>query len=112
MSMRIEGLARRSFIMGMRLWPPLRIFAPSPCCWSMAIASGIVLGRRYSNDGGIICASPRMGVTPEHGVYRNSAKFEQRNIRRGLATEQYHRRLGAAFANRRWHSGWLLAPGC
>src|SRR5215831_6741436 len=61
MSIRYAGRASRSFIMGMRLCPPLRIFASSPCCSSRAIASGIVVGLRYSKAGGII-ASPSSQV--------------------------------------------------
>src|ERR1700743_2906714 len=54
MSIKWLGLASRSFIMGIRLWPPLRILASSPCCCSIATASGRVLGRRYSKAGGIM----------------------------------------------------------
>src|SRR6516162_4340541 len=52
----------RSFIMGMRLWPPLKILASSPYCLRKATASGMVLGRRYSKAGEII-ASPYLPQT-------------------------------------------------
>src|SRR5215472_8353210 len=54
MSIKWLGRASRSFIMGIRLWPPLRILASSPCCCSNAMASGTFLGRRYSKAGGIM----------------------------------------------------------
>src|ERR1700739_2987668 len=54
MSIRWLGRARRSFIMGIRLWPPLRILGSSPCCCRRPTASGSVLGRRYSKAGGIM----------------------------------------------------------
>src|SRR5215469_1257730 len=53
-STRYAGLASRNFIIGIRLWPPLRILASSPYCCRKAIASGMVFGRRYSKAGGII----------------------------------------------------------
>src|ERR1700722_16558682 len=49
-----SGRASRIFIMGIRLWPPLRIFAPSPCSCKRAIASEMDSGRKYSKDWGII----------------------------------------------------------
>src|SRR5262249_49314817 len=54
MSMRYSGRARRIFIIGIRLCPPLKIFAPSPCCCSREMASRMLSGRRYSKDCGII----------------------------------------------------------
>src|ERR1700730_8246829 len=54
MSMRYSGLASRIFIIGIKLCPPLKIFAASPCCFNKPIASDIVSGRQYSNDWGII----------------------------------------------------------
>src|SRR5579864_3944500 len=44
--------------MGIRLCPPLRILASSPCCCSRPTASGSVLGRRYSKAGGIMGRPP------------------------------------------------------
>jgi hypothetical protein len=52
--MRNSGRASRTFIMGIRLCPPLRIFAPSPYSFSRAMASETVSGRKYSKDWGII----------------------------------------------------------
>src|SRR5580704_4886733 len=49
-----SGRASRIFIIGIRLWPPLRIFAPSPCSSKRAIASETDCGRKYSKDWGII----------------------------------------------------------
>src|ERR1700722_3423238 len=49
-----SGRASRIFIIGIRLWPPLRIFAPSPCSCKRAIASEMDSGRKYSKDWGII----------------------------------------------------------
>src|ERR1700756_2157608 len=52
--MRYSGLASRTFIMGIRLCPPLKILAASPCRSSKATASLSVPGLQYSNDWGII----------------------------------------------------------
>src|SRR5690242_9944966 len=52
MSIKQLGLARRNFIIGMRLWPPLRIFASSPRSDSNETASERLPGLRYSNDAG------------------------------------------------------------
>jgi hypothetical protein len=69
MSISHPGRAIRSFIIGIRLWPPLRIFASSPWSWSRETASGIVAGLRYSNTGGIIVAL---------AVYMLPDRFSQR----------------------------------
>src|ERR1043166_2024976 len=49
------GCVSRSFIAGIRLWPPARIFASS--FWASRLsASSIVFARLYSNDAGIMIA--------------------------------------------------------
>src|SRR5215475_13972147 len=54
MSITYAGRASRSFIIGIRLWPPLNILASSPCRCRRVIASEMVEGRRYSKAGGIM----------------------------------------------------------
>src|ERR1700732_1134816 len=49
-----SGRAKLIFILEIRLCPPLRIFAPSPCSCNKAMASETVSGQKYSNDWGII----------------------------------------------------------
>src|SRR5919106_1269491 len=57
MSMRTSGLARRSFIIGSRLWPPARSRASGPCRSSSAKASSTLPARSYSNGAGV-CMFP------------------------------------------------------
>jgi hypothetical protein len=44
-SIRVAGCASRSFISGIRLWPPAIALASSPCSASRLSASAIVLAR-------------------------------------------------------------------
>jgi hypothetical protein len=44
MSTRVPGAAKRSFMSGIRLWPPASTFASSPRCASSASASSSVSG--------------------------------------------------------------------
>jgi hypothetical protein len=50
------GVAKRSFISGMRLWPPASTFASSPRSESVAITSSSVDGAEYSNLAGYTIA--------------------------------------------------------
>src|SRR5271165_2545222 len=91
MSISQVGLARRSLIIGIRLWPPLMTLASSPYWVRSAIASGIVRGLEYSNAAGTIlgplsCFTPgspvvnslpdRLGgdITANHFICRDAAK--------------------------------------
>src|SRR5664279_1365792 len=70
--MRCRGAERRSFISGMRLWPPARSLASSPNWLSSVTASGYDFARWHSNARGYI-PPPRPGdaglpqpLLPEH----------------------------------------------
>ena len=52
MSTRWAGAAKRSFIMGMRLWPPASTLPSSPNSSRAARAPSRVSGAWYSNAGG------------------------------------------------------------
>src|SRR5260370_19534719 len=73
MSIKKPGRARRSFIMGMRLWPPLKSLASSPCCCNRAMASGMLVGRKYSKAGGII--DPPFDVELADGCRRKGVPY-------------------------------------
>src|SRR5215831_12176017 len=60
MSTRWPGLARRSFMSGMRLWPPERILASAPSLTRRPVASSIVRGAWYSKGPGIMSAPFRL----------------------------------------------------
>jgi hypothetical protein len=53
MSTRCSGLARRSFIIGIRLCPPATTRASWPCCVNRPMASCRDCGRWYANGAGI-----------------------------------------------------------
>src|SRR3954470_17419744 len=53
MSIRCCGLARRSFIIGSRLWPPAMIRASGPSRSSEAMAPSTLVARSYSNGAGV-----------------------------------------------------------
>src|SRR3954447_3147169 len=61
MSMRTSGLARRSFIIGSRLWPPAMTRASGPWRWSAAMAPSTVVARSYSNGPGVCTSGPLLG---------------------------------------------------
>jgi hypothetical protein len=50
----VFGEASRSFISGMRLCPPARIFASDPCFLRSAIGSERLFGEKYSKGTGIM----------------------------------------------------------
>src|SRR5436190_20168857 len=52
MSMMTAGLAKRSFIMGMRVIPPERILQSSPYVFASDKASSSEFGAKYSKRGG------------------------------------------------------------
>src|SRR6266481_1796095 len=58
MSTRWWGAASRSFISGIRLWPPERTLASSPSFARSAVASPSELGAWYSKAPGIIVVTP------------------------------------------------------
>src|SRR4051794_23295704 len=58
MSIRCCGLARRSFIIGSRLWPPAMIRASGPSRSSEAIAPSTLVARSYSNGAGVCNRAP------------------------------------------------------
>src|SRR5215213_11451947 len=61
MSIRCCGLARRSFIIGSRLWPPAMIRASGPSRSSEAMAPSTLVARSYSNGaGGLQTGSSRV----------------------------------------------------
>src|SRR3954454_3957084 len=58
MSISTSGLARRSFIIGSRLWPPAMTRASGPWRWSAAIAPSTLVARSYSNGPGVCTSGP------------------------------------------------------
>ncbi len=62
-STRWAGKARRSFIIGMRLWPPARTLASSPSSARVASASSRDAGAEYSNAAGYITPPRWVGET-------------------------------------------------
>src|SRR3954447_1156079 len=68
MSMRTSGLARRSFIIGSRLWPPAMTRASGPWRWSAAMAPSTVVARSYSNGPGVCTSGPLLGRTGGPGL--------------------------------------------
>src|SRR5262245_51798618 len=81
MSTITRGLARRSFIAGIRLCPPASTFASSPCRASMATASSMVEGRKYSKLAGYISSSNSNGHDGTH-LHRPPDPFRrQRKIK-------------------------------
>src|SRR3954464_11501779 len=59
MSTRCDGVARRSFIIGSRLWPPAMTRASGPRRSRAAIAPSTLVARSYSNGAGVCTgASP------------------------------------------------------
>src|SRR3954447_1988250 len=61
MSMRTSGVARRSFIIGSRLWPPAMTRASGPWRWSAAMAPSTLVARSYSNGPGVCTSGPLLG---------------------------------------------------
>src|SRR5262245_31828027 len=62
MSIRCVGCARRSFIMGRRLWPPAMIRASGPSRSRDAMAPSTLVARSYSNGAGVCTSRPlRLG---------------------------------------------------
>ncbi|HSF47499.1 MAG TPA: hypothetical protein VLA73_03980 [Burkholderiales bacterium] len=68
MSINQRGLARRSFINGIRLCPPAKSFASSPQEESILIASSMESGTRYSKALGYI-----LDVSVQHILYASSS---------------------------------------
>src|SRR5665213_93564 len=56
MSIRCSGLARRSFIIGSRLWPPAITRASEPRRCREAITPSTLVARSYSNGAGVCIA--------------------------------------------------------
>src|SRR4051812_3145956 len=71
MSTRCDGVARRSFIIGMRLWPPATTRAPLPRSLSAAMAPSTLVARSYSKAAGVCTALlSESGRTPAAGGRR------------------------------------------
>src|SRR5262245_55109537 len=97
MSIRCAGLARRSFIIGSRLWPPAITRASGPSRSSAAITPSTLVARSYSNGAGVCIRAP-LGL----GVLDRCVRADHRRARqllRALVTDvgvQEHRGAGAA----------------
>src|ERR1700735_596512 len=61
MSTRYSGFARRSFIIGSRLWPPAITRPPGPTQSRDAIAPRTLVARSYSNGPGVCTCTPFRG---------------------------------------------------
>src|SRR5689334_18128919 len=106
MSIRTSGLARRSFIIGSRLWPPAMTRASGPWRRSAAIAPSTLVARSYSNGPGVCTSGPllvavavavavgRRGRRRLVGHRRPTAGHAPPNARR-LARLVAHGRVGA-----------------
>ena len=91
MSITWGGLASRSFMSGMRLWPPESTLASSPSLASNAVASARDVGAWYSNAAGIIGgplpARRRPGLRTCGRTVRGSAGHVKRALRRRSAAD-------------------------
>src|SRR6187397_3032010 len=58
MSTRYSGLARRSFIIGSRLWPPAMMRASEPCSCSACSTPSTLVARSYPNGAGVCTRAP------------------------------------------------------
>src|SRR5579859_1922070 len=77
MSIRCSGLARRSFIIGSRLWPPAMMRASDPSRWSDASAPSTLVARSYSNGAGVCTIAP-------FGILHRRASADDRRARQRL----------------------------
>src|SRR5439155_3210430 len=80
MSTTCFGVARRSFMSGMRLWPPDSTFASSPSLASSRVASPIDVGAWYSKAAGIIVVPPWPAA--ERGPPARASSYRQGPIPR------------------------------
>src|SRR5213078_2074675 len=91
MSIRTSGLARRSFIIGSRLWPPAMTRASGPWRWSAAMAPSTLVARSYSNGPGVCTSVPLLALAGGPGVGAGVAVA----VRRGTAHGGLRARLVA-----------------
>src|SRR3954447_3184061 len=83
MSIRTSGLARRSFIIGSRLWPPAMTRASGPWRWSAAMAPSTLVARSYSNGPGVCTSGPLLGRAGGAGLGAAVAVAVRRRRRGG-----------------------------
>src|SRR5215510_6505432 len=83
MSTMTAGWARRKFMSGMRLCPPARIFARSPCSASAPSASSSDRGATYSKRAGFMASS----LEGEARVGASSSGGQDDGLARGLGIE-------------------------
>src|SRR4051794_431398 len=89
MSIRTSGLARRSFIIGSRLWPPAITRASGPWRCSAAIAPSTLVARSYSNGPGVctsgsllaLAGGPRLAPAVAVSVRRRGPAERGRRLR-------------------------------
>src|SRR3954452_15152304 len=108
MSIRTSGLARRSFIIGSRLWPPAMTRASGPWRWSAAMAPSTLVARSYSNGPGVCTSGPLLGRAGGPGLGAAITVSVRRGRRAGRAG-RYGRPLGhhAAAEETTAHAGLL-----
>src|SRR5690242_13954373 len=105
MSIRYSGVASRSFIIGIRLWPPAITRAPS-CRASAARTPSTLVARSYSNGAGVCiwCLVLDGGVAADDGrALRALGDVEGAG---GLAAVRGVAQRGAVRAR---HGDWGLA---
>src|SRR3954451_22590597 len=85
MSIRTSGLARRSFIIGSRLWPPAMTRASGPWRSSAAIAPSTLVARSYSNGPGVCTSGPLLGRAGGPGLGAAITVSVRRGRRAGRA---------------------------
>src|SRR4051794_1374235 len=92
MSTRCSGAARRSFIIGSKLWPPAITRASGPSRPSRAIASSTLVARSYSNGAGTCTyVSSR----------RSPSRVERRRVRSAVKDGLTDRLIRMTFAQLR-----------
>src|ERR1700730_16233063 len=112
MSMRYSGRASRTFIMGIRLCPPLKILAASPYRSNNATASVSVPGLQYSNDWGIILFLLSSKAEVGHSGQGDLRKPSEPDLAtnggsdvRGLNEIDHYPRTKSAFSIENWFEG-------
>src|SRR3954467_149352 len=98
MSIRCCGLARRSFIIGSRLWPPAMIRASGPSRSSEAMAPSTLVARSYSNGAGVCNRAPLgSGTAGREALARGPDVLAPLVLLRGAGTDhgRARQRLGA-----------------
>ena len=105
MSISTSGRARRSFIIGSRLWPPATSRASGPCRSSSASAWSTLVARSYSNGAGV-CTVPPIVVTARPDVPRPHRRRTpppgRGRPKRSLIPEMAHRSMPARPSSYEW----------